>query len=244
MPQLIVIGKEVYVPLSDLHERLNTFVEVLGQRVGLRTGITSKSVGNVHKGPTTRAGDLGAAGKAIEEARDEGLQVNIGIQNLRTAVAHAAQGVGSRIPNLDGGVLHHAQKNRKSLLDQRLQHTRLGALHDTTKGSHSGIPTAPVLVANVLLNKSDDRLNDIALDTLSIQLEGLVSGTRNIVLVIISILILAAHGLQEDRDDLASSHTSKAVEWTSLDAFLLSLVNEQILAWAFFQGKIIICEKN
>jgi hypothetical protein len=206
---------------------------VLGERVGLRTGVTGESVGNVHESPAARAGDLGAAGEAIEEARDEGLQVNLGVQNLGAAVAYATQGVGGGIANRNGSILHHAEKDRQSLLDQRLQNTRLRALHDTAKGSHGGIPTAPVLVANVLLDKADNGLDHIALHTLSVQLKGLVSGTRHIVLVIISILILAAHGLQEDRDDLTSSHASEAVEWTSLDTLLLSLVKEWMLEYAF-----------
>jgi hypothetical protein len=206
---------------------------MLGQRVGLRAGITSKSVGNVHESPAARAGDLGAAGEAIEETRDEGLQVNLGVQNLGAAVAYTTQGVGSGIPNLNGSILHHAQKNRQSLLNQWLQNTRLRALHDTTKGSHGGIPTAPVLVANVLLDKGDNGLDNIALHTLGVQLKGLVSGTGHIVLIIIGILILAAHGLQKNRDDLASSHASKAVERTSLDTLLLGLVEELMLAYVF-----------
>jgi hypothetical protein len=196
---------------------------VLGQRVGLGTGITGKSVGNVHESPAARAGNLGAASKAIEQARDEGLQMDIGVQNLGAAVTHATQGIGSGISNLDRSVLHHAQKNRKSLLNQRLQHSRLRALHDTTEGSDSSIAAAPVLVTNVLFDKSDNGLDNITLHALGVQLEGLISSTRHVVLVVISILILAAHGLQEDGDDLTSSHASKSVERTSLNTLLLSL---------------------
>jgi hypothetical protein len=196
---------------------------VLRQRVSLRASVTGKAVCNVHESPAARAGNLGGVGKTVEKARDKGLEVNLGVKDLGAAVAHTTQGVSSGVADGDGVILHHAKQDRESLLDQRLKDARLRTLHDSTESSDGGITAVPVLVADVLFNKGHDGLNDIALNTLSVELEGLVSGTRHVVLVVTSVLILAAHGLQENGNNLAGGHASEAEERTSLNTFLLCL---------------------
>jgi hypothetical protein len=109
------------------------------------------------------------------------------------------------------------------LFDQRLQNARFGAFHDSAESSDSGITTVPVLVADVLLDESHDGLDDITLHTLGVKLHSLVSSAGNIVLIIASILVLSAHRLQQDRNNLAGSDASKSEERTSLDTLLLSL---------------------
>lgn len=202
--------------LSESKKRLDALLEVPRKRVGLSANFTGEAVGNVHQSPAAGAGNLGSAGKTIEEARDQGLEVNLGVEGLRAEVAHTTQGESSRVANLDGAVLHHTNENAKRLLDQGLQDLGVGTVHDGTEGSNGGITTAPVFIANVLLDKLQNGLHHLTLDTLSVELQCLVGSAGDVVLVLASVLILLAHVLQEDGDNLSACDTSKAKEGTDV----------------------------
>ena len=139
--------------------------------------------------------------------------MDFGIQSFGAEIAHTAQSKGNRVADLDGLVFHHGDQDTQSLPNQRLLNLVVGAIHDGTEGRNSSVPTTPVLATDVLFDKSQHGLHDITLNALSVELQGLVSSTRNVVFVFIGVLILLAHVFQQDRDDFSACHPGKAEEW-------------------------------
>lgn len=222
-------GLNTDLPFSKSKKRLDTVLEVLGQRVGLGANVAGKTIGNVHQSPAAGAGDLRRACQAVEQACDEGLEVHVRVKGFRAEVTDTAERVGDRITDLNGAVLHHANEDRKSLLDKRLQDLGIGAIHDGAECCNCSIPVAPVFVTDVLLDKGQDRLDHITLHALSVELQGLVSSARDVVLIVRGILILSAHGLQEDGNDFPAGDAGKSKEGADLrETLCLCLFNSKL----------------
>ena len=142
--------------LSNLKQRLQAGLEVLRQRVDLAARLSCKAIRKVHKSPTAGAGHARRRSQTTEKSSDERLQVLCGVDSLRDGFADAAQGVRGGVLDLDRAVIHHADEDRKCLLDDRIQHLLIRAFHHRTESRHSSIPIVPVIVAKVPLHELED----------------------------------------------------------------------------------------
>lgn len=205
------------LPFSSLEKSANAVLEVLRQGILFALpSAHSETVRQVHKSPTARVGHLWAVLQPGEESLDEDRQVQIGMDRWSAGLANLSESIGSRVLNHQVLIIHHGDKDRQCLLYKVVEELELRSIQNSAKCSNGGFPLAPVLMANVGLNKRKDIGNNVASNTLSVEPETLVSGTSGIVLVIGSILILVGKELEEDGDDLASSDAGKVPERAKL----------------------------
>jgi len=113
----------------------------------------------------------------------------IGVDRVGAEIAYSAESVRCRVFDLDMGVAHHVNQDGECLLDKGIKDFDVRAVHDGAKRGNGRVPVLPLLAAQVGLYERQNRRNNLSPDTLSKELQALISRLWNIVVVVGIILV-------------------------------------------------------